>query len=104
VVKQFDHNSGEYGLLPGLLLYCLKHGAAMTTINDYDELLTYLNRIGVVNKDKPIGWRQHDLCSIADKILFLRKREYPFNISYRRGIFDRLCFKINGVVHLIQYP
>jgi hypothetical protein len=76
----------------------------MITINDYDGLLEYLNRVGVVSKNKPIGWRQQDLCSIADKILFLRRGGYPFNISYRRGIYDRLCFKINGVVHLIQYP
>lgn len=69
----------------------------MVTINNYDELLTYLNGLGIVHPSKLIGWRQQDLCFYADTLKDLAK-EYPFTLHYFRSRRRRLryTFKVNG--------
>ena len=36
----------------------------MKTVNNWEELLEYVNRLGIIHKDKPIGWRQQEFIKI----------------------------------------
>ena len=98
-----------YGLLLSLLLGCAKHGAAVKTVRDFEDCLEYVNRLGIVNKTKPIGWRQSDLCAIVtglERIAgFHCNAIYPFTVTYKRGdSFQSLVFVINGGHYRFTYP
>ena len=85
-------------MVPVVLLHSTKHGKTMKTINNWEELLEYLNRLGVVNRHKPIGWRQEELMTILVKIEshVNTMPKYPFKIKYLRAMSrTSLNFKIN---------
>ncbi len=70
---------------------------------NYQDLLEYLNRLGVVNPSKPTGWRQQDLCAMADRLIACAKgRVFPFYIrfwrEYSKGT-SALYFSIDGVTY-----
>lgn len=67
----------------------------MPTINNFNEAMEYVNRLGIIYNTKPIGWRQKELCAIVeileelatqrDKLnLSVVLKTYPFTIKYHR--------------------
>jgi hypothetical protein len=79
----------------------------MVKVQTYQELLTYLNGLGIVHPSKPIGWRQKDLCSFADDLQVLAG-EYPFSIHYHRAKTQKnarygLRFTVNGRTWALPY-
>jgi len=71
---------------------------------NYQDLIEYLNRLGIVHKDKPIGWRQQDLCAIADRLLACAKgRVFPFYVRYLCTYLlyapDSLYFAVDGITY-----
>ena len=81
----------------------------MKKVSDYDELLHYVNRLGIVNKTKPIGWRQGDLCAIANALeriaQFHSNKPYPFLVKYhRKESLMSVVFTVNGGYYRFSYP
>lgn len=79
----------------------------MVKVQTYQELLTYLNGLGIVHPSKPIGWRQQDLCSFADDLQVLAG-EYPFSIHYHRAKTQKnarygVHFTVNGRTWALPY-
>ena len=78
----------------------------MKQVNDFQECLEYVNRLGIVSRFKPIGWRQADLCAIVDKLTWLMGCRYPFKIRYhRKHSITRATFStVGGTCIVFDYP
>lgn len=75
----------------------------MKQVNNFQECLEYVNRLGVVNPYKPIGWRQSDLCKIVEKLETAAVNQkqtnypYPLTVVYHRAQSQHhMIFKVNG--------
>ena len=78
----------------------------MKQIKDFDECLEYVNRLGIVNKTKPIGWRQQELCAIVSHLQWLIGG-YPFSITFHRirsNKTGRLVFSTPAFHVVFDYP
>ena len=81
----------------------------MPTINNFNEALVYVNRLGIIYNTKPIGWRQKELCMIVELLEGLatfQDKTYPFTVKYHRSKSTRyggdgLYFTINNERHMI---
>lgn len=56
----------------------------MKTLNNWQETLEYVNRIGVANPTMPIGWRQQVLMDNVNLIEGLSINKYPIAVKYSR--------------------
>jgi hypothetical protein len=59
----------------------------MKTVNDFQECLEYVNRLGIVSRSKPIHWRQANLCQVVEGIEELAggRGAYPFKATFCRA-------------------
>ena len=78
----------------------------MKQVNSFQECLEYVNRLGIVNPSKPIGWRQQDLCAIVEKLEWLMGKRYPFKVRFcRKHSNARLTFStVGGTCIVFDYP
>lgn len=60
----------------------------MKEVKDFQECLEYVNRLGIVNPSKPIGWRQQDLCAIVSTLEVMADKSssvlHPFTCRHNR--------------------
>ena len=74
-------------------------------VYNYQDLLEYLNRRGVVHKDKPIGWKQSDLCAMADRLIACADgKVFPFHIRFFRQASlgtAKLYFAVDGITYAL---
>ena len=79
----------------------------MKMLYNYHDLLQYLNKLGVIGH-KPIGWKQQDLCAMADRLIACAKGGvFPLSIHYWRkwsvtgGLkFSVVCGKNSSIFQL----
>ena len=56
----------------------------MKRVYNHHDLLQYLNKLGVIGH-RPIGWKQQDLCAMADRLIACAKGGiFPFTIHFFR--------------------
>jgi hypothetical protein len=63
-------------------------GGNMAKLNNWEETLAYVNRLGVANPTMPIGWRQQVLMANVNLIEGLHDPEqqiYPLDVKYSRS-------------------
>lgn len=77
----------------------------MKQVNNFDECLEYVNRLGIVSPSKPIGWRQSDMVAIVGKLEHLIGK-YPFKVRYHRArSIKHLVFSTTGGTGIVfDYP
>ena len=79
----------------------------MKQINNFDECLEYVNRLGIVSPSRPIGWQQNDLVAIISELETASVNQkqtsypYPLKVQFHRGAsqgvnWHRLIFRVNG--------
>lgn len=56
----------------------------MKKLNNWEETLNYVNRLGVANRTMPIGWRQQVLMDNVNLIESLSVNKYPIHVRYSR--------------------
>ena len=81
----------------------------MKSVYNYQDLIQYLNRLGVVSR-RPIGWKQQDLCAMADRLLACAEsRTLPFTVHFFRkwSVTGGLKFSVgnykNETVYQLPY-
>ena len=96
-------------------------------VNSFNECLEYVNRLGIINPTKPIGWRQNDLVAIVHSLETASEwsgtkgthiwkprhnnvgypKAYPFTVKFLRRNSEGsrvLRFYVNGRLVEMQYP
>ena len=103
----------------------------MRTIQNFDEALQYVNRLGIVSPFKPISWRQSDFCKIilkleeesahdkfvsahiapkiisSSEIKWPSPKIYPLKVHFHRKLSrarHKLIFTVNGKQIEFAYP
>jgi len=56
----------------------------MKTLNDWQETLHYVNRLGLAHPTMPIGWKQQVLMDNVNIIEGLSVEKYPIRVHYSR--------------------
>ena len=75
----------------------------MKRINNFQECLEYVNRLGLVNRSKPMGWRQANLVEIVARLE--AAGPYPLLVKFHRSISGRKAtFTVNTSLVRFNYP
>ena len=56
----------------------------MKTLNNWEETLHYVNRLGLAHRTMPIGWKQQVLMDNVNIIEALSIEKYPIKVRYSR--------------------